>query len=508
MAKILKGTKKMETPGTNQNVIRASASYSVTLRLRIPNQPGRLAAILTRLGQSGASSAEVSLLASNFQFTVRDVTILCRSEKHAQDVVELIKEFPEVKLLGWQDDTFALHVGGKLEVTPKVKLHSRDGLSRAYTPGVARVCTAIQKNPDEAFLYTIKKNCVAVVSDGSAVLGLGNIGALGAIPVMEGKSMLFKQFGGVDSFPICLSTQDPDEIVAAVKQIAPVFGGINLEDISAPRCFEIESRLCAELDIPVFHDDQHGTAVVVLAALLNALKIVGKKPGELKAVVNGFGAGGVACTKMLYKAGVRNIIPFDSVGAIYRGRKTGMNPIKDELVQSLNPDNEAGSLSQALKGADFFLGVSKPNVLSQDDVRGMAKDAIVFAMANPVPEIMPDQIQGVARIVASGRSDYPNQVNNVLCFPGLFKGALNCRARAITDNMKLAAAHAISSCVKEEELGEDHIIPSIFDGEVLRRVSEEVERAAVKDGVAREIKSQAIKFGGLALPEYCPERVA
>ena len=495
-----------EQKTTAQNVVRATASFSITLRLRIPNYPGNLSRILARFGETGALVAEVRLLSSDFQYTVRDITIHCRSENHAQDIVNLVQELPEVKLLAWQDDTFAMHLGGKLQITPRALLSHRDALSRAYTPGVARVCLAIHKNPDDAFVFTLKKNCVAVVSDGSAVLGLGNIGPLAAIPVMEGKAMLFKQFGGIDAYPLCLSTQDPDEIVTAVKQIAPVFGGINLEDISAPRCFEIEQRLSAELDIPVFHDDQHGTAVVVLAALLNALKVVGKKLADLKVVVNGFGAGGVAAAKMLYKAGVRNIIPFDSLGAIYRGRRNGMNPVKEELIKVLNPDNEQGSLSQALKGADFFLGVSKPNVLTVDDVKGMAKGAIVFAMANPVPEIMPDQIKGLAAIVASGRSDYPNQVNNVLCFPGIFRGALNCRARAITENMKLAAARAIASCVDEKRLGPDCIIPGIFEPEVLRRVSAAVEKAAFEDGVARELKPGAAAAGGLPLPPWDAEK--
>ncbi|MFM1846628.1 MAG: hypothetical protein RL417_102, partial [Pseudomonadota bacterium] len=332
---------------------------------------------------------------------------------------------------------------------------------------------------------TIRGNTVAVVTDGSAVLGLGNIGPKGALPVMEGKAMLFREFSGLNAFPICLNTQDTAEIITAVKNIAPGFGGINLEDISAPRCFEIEETLRRELDIPVFHDDQHGTAVVVLAGLMNAVTIVGKKLADLKVVVNGFGAGGVACTKILLSAGVKHIIACDTAGTVYRGRKERMNSVKESLVGITNPENLKGSVADALKGADVFIGVSSPGAITREMVRSMANDPIVFALANPTPEIMPDEIKGIARIIATGRSDYANQVNNALCFPGIFKGALQCRARDISDGMKVAAAHAIATFVPAEQLSEDCIIPGIFERAIVDRVASEVRAQAVKEGLAR-----------------------
>lgn len=464
---------------------RSSAAYSITMRIRLPNEPGSFSHVLQYFAQSGASMGEIDIVSSDFDYKVRQVTVDCRDEEHSHQLIEGLKKLDRVTLLHWQDDTFALHEGGKIEVMPKAKLASPDVLSRAYTPGVARVCTRIAEHPEDVYRFTIKQNMVAIVSDGSAVLGLGNIGPRAALPVMEGKAMLFKQFGNIDAFPICLETQDVDEIVKTVKLISPVFGGINLEDISSPRCFQVEERLKQELEIPVFHDDQHGTAVVVLAGVLNALKVVGKKIENVRGIVCGFGAGGVACTLMLQKAGLKNIVPFDSHGAIHRGRKEGMNSIKEKLIADLNPDNFKGSLSEALRGADFFLGVSRPHQVTTADVSAMAKGSIVFALANPVPEIMPEEARGVATVVATGRSDYPNQINNVLCFPGLFRGALDCRARQITPNMKLAAAMAIASCVKESELGPDRIIPNIFDPCVLPSVSSAVCEAARKDGVAR-----------------------
>ncbi|MCB0317416.1 MAG: NAD-dependent malic enzyme, partial [Bdellovibrionales bacterium] len=325
--------------------------------------------------------------------------------------------------------------------------------------------------------YTTKKNLIAIVTDGSAVLGLGNIGPLAALPVMEGKAVLFKQFGNVDAIPICLDTQDPKEIINIVKNLSPGFGGINLEDIAAPACFEIESQLIKELDIPVFHDDQHGTAAVVLAGILNALKITSKKINEVKIVVNGFGAGGVACTRMLLDAGVKNIIACDSAGIVYKGRNDRMNPIKEELLAYTNPDNIKGELKDALKGADVFVGVSKPNLVTREMVKSMARDSIVFALANPFPEVAPEEINDVARVIATGRSDYPNQINNVLCFPGIFRGALDAKAKTITKEMKIAAAQAIAECVSDNELREDYIIPSIFRGNVNQLVAERVAQA-------------------------------
>ncbi|HEY6119431.1 MAG TPA: malic enzyme-like NAD(P)-binding protein, partial [Pyrinomonadaceae bacterium] len=383
------------------------------------------------------------------------------------------------------DLTFLMHLGGKIEVVSKVPLKTRADLSMAYTPGVARVCEAIHRDPEKAFTLTIKKNTVAVVTDGTAVLGLGDIGPAAAMPVMEGKAMLFKEFGGVDAFPICLNTKDPDEIVRTVKAISTVFGGINLEDISAPRCFEIEDRLKEELDIPVFHDDQHGTAVVVLAALINALKIVGKRMGDIKVVVNGVGAAGVACTKIIMAAGVKNVIGCDQSGALYPGRRENMNWVKDWYARNTNPAEEKGTVHEVIKGAGAFLGLSVPGVISADDLRQMAEKPIVFAMANPTPEIMPEEAAPHVSVMATGRSDYPNQINNVLCFPGIFRGALNCRASRINEEMKLAAANAIAGIITDDELHPEYIIPSVFDKRVGEAVAREVEAAAKRTGVAR-----------------------
>jgi len=382
-----------------------------------------------------------------------------------------------------------MHLGGKIEIASKMQLKTRSDLSMAYTPGVARVCEAIARDPEKVFNLTIKKNTVAVVTDGTAVLGLGDLGPAAAIPVMEGKCQLFKEFGGVDAFPVCLNTKDPHEIVQTIKNISVVFGGINLEDISAPRCFEIEERLKEELDIPVFHDDQHGTAVVVLAALINALKIVGKRMEDVKLVVNGIGAAGVACTKIVMAAGVKNIIGCDRTGALYNDRKENMNWVKDWYAQNTNPDHETGSIHEAMKDADVFFGLSAPGTIDETDLRAMAKDPIVFAMANPTPEIMPEAAAGLVAVMATGRSDYPNQINNVLCFPGIFRGALNCRASRINEAMKLAAATAIASIIGDDELHPDYIIPSVFDKRVGEAVAARVEDAAYTTGVARRIRA-------------------
>jgi len=357
-----------------------------------------------------------------------------------------------------------------------------------YTPGVARVCMAIHRDPQKAHQLTIKKNTVAVITDGSAVLGLGNIGAAAAMPVMEGKAALFKEFGGVDAFPICLDTQDPDEIVRTAKAIAPGFGGINLEDISAPRCFEIEERLQQAVDVPVFHDDQHGTAVVVLAALLNALRIVKKRLRDLKIVVNGVGASGVACTRILLAMGARDIVGLDTRGVLYRGRADNMNPIKVWYAEATNPRSLKGDLLDAIGGADLFLGLSGPGTLPLKAVRKMAKDSIVFAMANPIPEILPEEAAPHVRVMATGRSDYPNQINNVLCFPGFFRGLLDTRASHVNQTMKIAAAKAIASLVAPKELGEEYIIPSIFDTRVAPAVAAAVAKAAYQTGAARRTR--------------------
>lgn len=462
-----------------------SAGFSITCTIQIENQPGSFSKVAQAIGEIGSSLSQVTLLKSDFKFTVRKLTILCKSTRHSQEVVEIIKNLPNAKLLDCHDDTFEFHKGGKLSIDAKRPITGPEDLARAYTPGVARVCMAIHEKPDLAYDLTIRGATVAVVSDGSAVLGLGNIGPKAAMPVMEGKALLFKQFAGLDAFPICLDTQNSEEIIKTVKLLAPTFGGINLEDISAPRCFEIEETLRKELDIPVFHDDQHGTAVVVLAAIINAMKLTGKKFSDLRVVLNGFGASGVACGKILLSAGVKNIIPCDTGGAIYKGRINNMNSVKEKLSEIFNPEKEKGSVKEVLRGADVFIGVSSPGVISPQDVKTMAKDPIIFALANPTPEIMPEQLKGIARIVATGRSDYPNQVNNALCFPGIFKGALACRAKDISEKMKIAAAHAIADYVKADLLSEDYIVPGIFEPGVCEMVANATMQAARSEGLAR-----------------------
>lgn len=462
-----------------------SASYSVLLRLRIDNRPGMLGKVATAIGDAGGDIHALAIVSESQESMVCEITINSSNVQHEHEIVAAVRTVAGLDVLEVADCTFAMHDGGKIAVTGKVPLKTRADLSMAYTPGVARVCMAVHDNPLRAYDLTIKRNTVAVVSDGTAVLGLGDIGPEAAMPVMEGKAMLFKEFGGVDAFPLCINTKDPDEIVTFVKAVAPTFGGINLEDISAPRCFEIEDRLKAELDIPVFHDDQHGTAVVVLAALLNALRIVDKSIEDLKVVVSGVGAAGVACSKILMAAGVQNIIGCDRSGAIYRGRTNNMNVMKDWYAEHTNPEGLRGSLSEVIAGADLFIGVSGPGTLKEEDVKRMADRAIVFAMANPVPEIMPEVAAPYVAVMATGRSDYPNQINNVLAFPGIFRGALDCRAKAITESMKVAAARAIANVVTDEELNPGYIIPSAFNPTVAAEVSKAVKAAAIADGVAR-----------------------
>jgi malate dehydrogenase (oxaloacetate-decarboxylating) len=455
------------------------------LRLKLSNRVGMLGAVATAIGGAGGSIGAIDIVGVGEGHILRDVTVDAASIRHGEEVVKAVRVVDGVEVVHVSDRTFLMHLGGKIEVVPKMPLKTRDDLSMAYTPGVARVCEAIHSEPDKAFTLTIKKNTVAVVTDGTAVLGLGDIGPAAALPVMEGKAMLFKEFAGVDAFPICLDTQDSDEIVRTVKAIAPVFGGINLEDIAAPRCFDIERRLQAELDIPVFHDDQHGTAVVVLAALLNALKIVGKRMEDVKVVVNGVGAAGVACTKMIMAAGVRNVIGCDRQGAIYRGRAEGMNAAKEEFAALTNPAGERGGLRDVIEGADLLLGLSAPGAIGVGELKRMAERPVVFAMANPVPEIMPEEAEPYVAVMATGRSDYPNQINNVLCFPGIFRGALACRATRISEDMKLAAATAIAGLIAEAELHREYIVPSVFDKRVAKAVAEAVEEAAYRSGVAR-----------------------
>jgi len=462
-----------------------SASYSLTLRVRLSSRAGSLGELTMAIGRAGGDIGAIDIVTVGNDFIVRDITVSSVSSKHGEQIVEAVKDVDGVELLQVSDPTFLMHLGGKIEVVPKVPLKTRADLSMAYTPGVARICDAIYQEPEKVFTLTIKKNTVAIVTDGTAVLGLGDIGPAAALPVMEGKAMLFKEFAGVDAFPICLNTKDPDEIVRTVKAISTVFGGINLEDISAPRCFQIEERLREELDIPVFHDDQHGTAVVVLAALINALKYVGKKMDEVKVVVNGVGAAGVACTKIIMAAGVQNIVGCDQTGALYRGRRENMNWMKDWYAQNTNPHEEQGTVHDVIKGADVFFGLSVPGVINEEDVKHMAVKPIVFAMANPTPEIMPEDAAPYVAVMATGRSDYPNQINNVLSFPGIFRGALACRASRINEEMKLAASTAIAGIITDAELHPEYIVPSVFDKRVAEAVAREVEAAAYKTGVAR-----------------------
>lgn len=473
-----------------------SVSYSIVARLEIENKVGMLGRVASAIGEAGGDIRAVDIVMVRQGNIVRDISVNARDRVHASEIVAKLKQIPGVNLVHVSDRTFLMHLGGKIEVVNRVPLKTRDDLSMAYTPGVARISEAIHQDKSKVFQLTIKRNTVAVVTDGSAVLGLGDIGPEAALPVMEGKAMLFKTFGEVDAFPICLATKDPDEIVTAVKNIAPVFGGINLEDISAPRCFEIEERLKKELDIPVFHDDQHGTAVVVLAALINSLKIVKKEFKDLKVVVSGVGAGGVACTKILLSAGVRDIIGCDRVGTIYKGRKENMNSVKEWYADNTNRERVKGTVSDAMNGADMFLGLSGPSLLTGEDIKGMAKAPIVFAMANPTPEIMPEEAAPYARIMATGRSDYPNQINNVLCFPGLFRGVLDCRAREINEDMKIAAAQAIASVISDKELSEDYIVPSVFDKKIAKTLAAAVVRAAYKSKAARRRQRAFVDYSG------------
>jgi malate dehydrogenase (oxaloacetate-decarboxylating) len=462
-----------------------SPSYSITLRLEIVNQVGMFGKIATAIGETGGDIGAVDIVRVGKGAIVRDITVNARDEAHEKDIVNAVKKINGVRIIHVSDRTFLLHHGGKIEIHNKVPVKNRNDLSRVYTPGVARVCMAIHHDKEKAYRFTIKRNSVAIVTDGSAVLGLGDIGPEAAMPVMEGKAMIFREFANIDAFPICLSTKDTEEIIKTIKYISPAFGGINLEDISSPRCFEIEERLKQELDIPVFHDDQHGTAVVTLAALFNAVKIVGKQLERLKIVISGAGAAGTACCKILKEAGITNIIICDREGTIYRGRKKHMNPVKTWLSENTNPKMIKGSISAAMEGADVFIGVSAPNLITVDDIKRMTTDPIVFALANPEPEIAPEDAYPYVRILATGRSDYPNQINNMLCFPGLFRGLLDSRARTVNEEIKLAAAKAIASMVDEKELSEDYIVPSIFDRKVVSAVASAVSEAAFKTGVAR-----------------------
>ncbi len=450
-----------------------SASFSATLRVRLDDSPGTFARFAAALGEAGASLGAIDIVRVEKRTKIRDVTVLAADAEHLDHVVSQVQDIDGVEILHVSDRTFLTHLGGKIEVVPRNPLKTRDDLSMAYTPGVARVSRAIAEDPQKVWTLTTKGHMVAVVTDGSAVLGLGDVGPEAALPVMEGKAMLFKEFGGVDAFPICLATKDVDEIVAAVKAIAPGFGGINLEDISAPRCFEIEERLQAELDIPVFHDDQHGTAICVLAALLNALRIVGKRLEDVRIVTTGCGAAGTAVTKIMLAAGARLVIGCDEHGAIHRGR-SDLDAAKRRYADLTNPDGETGTADELLAGADVFIGLSVPGAVTRAGIERMAPSPIVFALANPRSEIDPEEIEDLAAVIATGRSDYPNQINNVLAFPGVFRGALDVRAPRITHEMQIAAAAAIAGVIGDDELAPDYIVPSVFDRAVAPAVAEAV----------------------------------
>ncbi len=462
-----------------------SAGFSITIRVSVPAEPSAIGKLTTAVGAAGAVVTALDVVDSDHMRVVVDLTCDTADGEHAERVTAALADTDDVQVRKVSDRTFLLHLGGKIEVSSKVSLRNRDELSRAYTPGVARVCQAIAENPDDARRHTIKRNTVAVVSDGSAVLGLGNIGPAAALPVMEGKAALFKRFAGVDAWPVVLDTQDVNSIVEIVKAIAPAYGGINLEDIAAPRCFDIELRLRDALDIPVFHDDQHGTAIVVLAALTNALRVGGKKLGEVRVVLSGAGAAGTAVVKLLLGQGVGDVIACDRGGALYAGMP-GLNPAMHTLTQTTNIGGYRGTLAGALHGADVFIGVSAPNLLTGDAIAAMASDPVVFALANPDPEVDPRQARQYAAVVATGRSDEPNQINNVLAFPGVFRGMLDAGAHSYSPEMGLAAAGAIADAVGGEKLNASVIVPSVFDPHVAPAVAAAVAQAARVSGQATE----------------------
>ncbi len=472
-----------------------SAQFSLTLRVELPHESGTLSKVTAAITKAGGAIVAVDTVEAGGSGTVREITVDCETAEHRGRVVKAVQAVREARLVETTDRTFQLHRRGKIYTGLSAPVATRDDLSMAYTPGVARVCTAIAGNRQKAFKYTIKANTVAVVTDGTAVLGLGDIGPEAAMPVMEGKAMLFKEFADVDAFPIALDTKDPDEIVETVRLIAPTFGGINLEDISSPRCFEIEERLKAELDIPVFHDDQHGTAIVTLAALINACRLTQRPLESLSVSMVGAGAAGVAVAKILLGAGVSSIVACDRYGAIHGGRQDyeagSMNAPKRWLAENTNVERRDGSAADMLEGTDLFVGLSGPGIIQAKDLQRMNDDPFVFAMANPNPEVTPEEAAPYVRVMATGRSDYPNQINNVLAFPGIFRGALDVRAQAITEEMKLAAARGIASTVADEELASDYIIPSVFNRAVSQRVAQAVAEEAERAGATQPLADTA-----------------
>jgi malate dehydrogenase (oxaloacetate-decarboxylating) len=465
--------------------ITPSAGYTLTFRVNLQNVPGTLGRLTSAIGRAGGDLGAVDLVEHRGKIVVRDLTVKCRDEAHGQTIVRAAQRVHGVEVRTVSDRTFDIHAGGKIHVAPRFPLKTRDDLSMAYTPGVGRISRAIADDPDRVWELTIKQNSVAVLTDGTAILGLGDLGPEAAMPVMEGKAMLFKEFADIDAYPICVRVSSPDELVQVAKAIAPGFGGINLEDIAAPECFQVEERLRAELDIPVFHDDQHGTAVVVLGALINAARVVGRRLEDMTVVFLGMGAAGVACTKLLLHVGIGDVIGADRTGIVHAGRAQNMNDQKRWIAEHTNREARTGGVEDALRGADAFVGVSGPNLVKSEWLAGMASDAIVFALANPVPEIMPEEVPENVRIVATGRSDYPNQINNVLVFPGFFRGLLDSRASGVTIEMEEAAARALAGVVGEGELSEEYIVPSVFDRRVVEAIATAVRKTAADQGLAR-----------------------
>lgn len=461
-------------------------SYSITIRAEIDNRIGMFAQLATAISDAGGDLGSIDIVRVEKAKVTRDVTVNTRDENHEKEIVRAIRGIRGVKILRVMDRTFSSHEGGKIEIHNKMPVRDRNDLSKVYTPGVARICNDIHDNPEHVYRYTIKGNAVAIITDGTAVLGLGDIGPDGAMPVMEGKAMIFKEFAGIDAFPIPLRTKDTEEIINTVKNISTPFGGINLEDISAPRCFEIERRLRKDMDMPVIHDDQHGTAVVVLAALINVARFLQKDIKKFRVAMVGAGAAGTATARMLSAYGIKEITVCDKHGAIYKGRRHGMSPYKKELAKTTNPKNIKGSISDAMKGADVFIGLSAPNVITPDDVKKMSKNPVVFALANPDPEITPEDAIPLVKVLATGRSDYPNQINNMLSYPGIFRGLLDVRAKGVNEEIKFAAAEAIAHIIGDDELHEDYIIPSIFNRKVVASVAHAVAECAIKTGLARK----------------------
>ncbi|HEX8551886.1 MAG TPA: NAD-dependent malic enzyme [Abditibacteriaceae bacterium] len=472
---------------------RPSPSYSLTLRIEYPNRVKTLGTVTSAIGEAGGDIGAIDIVKTARGSITRDITFAASDYEHGQKIINVVRALGSVDIVNVSDRTFLLHLGGKLEIAPKVPVKTRDDISMAYTPGVSRICESIAADPDDAFNLTIKKNMVAVITDGGAVLGMGAAGPLVALPVMEGKALLFKEFAGVDAFPLCLDVHSDDEFVSAVQAVSPTFGAIHLEDIAAPRCFEIETRLSQLLPIPVMHNDQWGTAIAVLAALINALKITGQPPSSVKAVINARGAqaAGIATARLLTTFGVGDIVICDEQGALYAGRDEQTDALTDATARTTNPRGVRGELKTALRGADCFIGFGGQTELTPEDIGAMGRDPIVFEMANPQPEINPESIEDIARIIATGKSDYPNQINNMLCFPGFFRGLLDARASSVTDEMKIAAARAIADVIGRDELHEDYLIPSVFDRRVVKAVAAAVMQAAKESGVARRVTKNA-----------------